>query len=174
MSGGCEPPLGAMGPGKPETCCSRGGAHVDSSLRPTLRHMCRLKEGQLMVGLGRCTPLPHAWCIYAEMVVLAGEPPTVRDLCLSSRHWSECRLPHEATEPDIQPGLCRSGPFRVVRTASLGMGISDLQEGPNCLCLQMRHSPHSAIAHTGQPGCPLIPPSSTSFKSCSSHTYTHE
>ena len=122
MSGGCEPPLGAMGPGKPETCCFRGGAHVDSSLRPTLRHMCRLKEGQLMVGLGRCTPLPHAWCIYAEMVVLAGEPPTVRDLCLSSPHWSECRLPHEATEPDIQPGLCRSGPFRVVRTASLGMG----------------------------------------------------
>ena len=115
-----------------------GGAHVDSSLRPTLRHMCRLKEGQLMVGLGRCTPLPHAWGIYAEMVVLAGQPPTVGDLCLSSPHWSECRLPHEATEPDIQPGLCRSGPFRVVRTASLGMGFSDLQEGPNCLCPQMR------------------------------------
>ena len=30
-----------------------------------------------MVGLGRCTPLPHAWCIYAEMIVLAGEAPTV-------------------------------------------------------------------------------------------------
>lgn len=67
MSGGCETPLGAMGPGKPEMCCFRGRAPVDSSLRPTLRHVCRLKGGQLMVGLGRCTPLPHAWCIYAVL-----------------------------------------------------------------------------------------------------------
>lgn len=43
-------------------------------------HVGRFKEGQLMVGLGRCTPLLHAWCIYAEMVVLAGKPPTVRSV----------------------------------------------------------------------------------------------